>query len=398
MDELVSVDVQNFRSVSTLSVVLNELVVLVGENGGGKSSIIECFELLRKTTGPQFSQELERVHGGPRAMIRHGEASASLEAAIRLKPTGELCFYRIIFGGQPGWNSIVHSETLTLHPTTGEQVVLFDQAQGRPTGRARPGLVSLPDQSEELGLLLGRGNSLVDRVWRVLDGIEVHLGHEVTALWRQRERARASFSGAPSTSLRDPSPLAPAKRLAPGATNLASLFHALKNDTSPSEWDLTMRLVRLGLGANVEDVVVQVVSQMGSASVALRFSDGRNVPAAALSDGQLSFLAFVAMTRAPGERSVLLVDEPELHLHPGLVVRVFDLLDAAANRSPVLIATHSNDILDALEYPEKDLRVVALKDGKTTLSMLDPDFRDRWKARSISELRRSMGDAELVGR
>lgn len=396
MDRLLSVDIRNFRSIASLTVTVEGLQVLVGENGGGKSSILECFELLRRATAPQFTQELERVHGGARAMVRSGESVVTLEATIQLQPSRELVSYKISFGGQPGWGSALFFESLSL--LNDQPVLLIERALGHATGNAhRDPTLNAPDSQTETALPFSRANSIVDRVWRVLDGIEVHLGHEVTALWRQRERSRSGLSGASSTSLRDPSQLGPAKRLEHGATNLASLFHGLKNDTGPTDWDITRRLVRLGLGEEVDDVAVQVVADSGFATLALRYVDGRVVPAMALSDGQLAYLAFVAMTRAPAPRSVLLIDEPELHLHPGLAVRVLDLLDAAGSKSPVILSTHSNDILDALEHPEDEVRIVSQVEGKTLMNQLTPGFLERWKPRTLSELRRSIGDAELRG-
>lgn len=396
MDRLLSVEVRNFRSIETLTVPVEGLQVFIGENGGGKSSILECFELLRRTTAPQFTQELERIHGGARAMVRSGQSVATLEATIQLQPTGDLVSYKISFGGQPGWGSALFYESLTLH--TEQPRLLIERAQGRTSPNAlKDPTLNAPDSPIETALPFSRANSIVDRVWRVLDGIEVHLGHEVTALWRQRERSRSGVTGASSASLRDPSQLGPAKRLEHGATNLASLFHGLKNDARPADWDFTRRLVRLGLGEQVDDVAVQVVADSGFATLAVRYTDGRVVPAMALSDGQLAYLAFVGMTRSPAPRSVLLVDEPELHLHPGLAVRVLDLLDATANKSPVILATHSNDILDALEHPEDEVRIVSQIEGKTVLSSLSPGFVERWKPRTLSELRRSVGDAELRG-
>ncbi|MER2564327.1 MAG: AAA family ATPase [Myxococcaceae bacterium] len=396
MDRLLNVDIRNFRSIASLTVTVEGLQVLVGENGGGKSSILECFELLRRATAPQFTQELERVHGGARAMVRSGESVVTLEATIQLQPSRELVSYKISFGGQPGWGSALFFESLSL--LNDQPVLLIERALGHATGNAhRDPTLNAPDSQTETALPFSRANSIVDRVWRVLDGIEVHLGHEVTALWRQRERSRSGLSGASSASLRDPSQLGPAKRLEHGATNLASLFHGLKNDTGPTDWDITRRLVRLGLGEEVDDVAVQVVADSGFATLALRYVDGRVVPAMALSDGQLAYLAFVAMTRAPAPRSVLLIDEPELHLHPGLAVRVLDLLDAAGSKSPVILSTHSNDILDALEHPEDEVRIVSQVEGKTLMNQLTPGFLERWKPRTLSELRRSIGDAELRG-
>lgn len=398
MDRLRSIEIENFRSIEKLKFDVDALQVLIGENGGGKSSLIECFEILRRAAAPQFAQEIERVHGGTRALLRHGSGECKLTATVTLFDGAESADYSISFGGQAGWGIALRDEQLT-HTTSAGKRVLFKRSDGRAIIRPpdEAGL-QFPDGSNlELALPFVRTHAIAGRVWSVLESIEVHLGHEVGALWRQRERSRAGSSGSLSGTLREPSQLSPGRRLEHGATNLASVFHSLRNDASPAEWALTRKLVRLGLGDDVEDVAVQVVADSGYATLTVRYIDGRIVPAMALSDGQLAFLAFVAMTRTSAPRSVLLVDEPELHLHPGLAVRVLDLLDAAAARSPVIIATHSSDILDALERPESQVRIVSQIDGKTLSGRLSPGFLERWQPKTLSEIRRSIGDAELRG-
>jgi predicted ATPase len=77
-----------------------------------------------------------------------------------------------------------------------------------------------------------------------------------------------------------------------------------------------------------------------------------------LSDGQLAYLAFVALSQLPGERSILCFDEIELHMHPGLLVRVMALMEKVAEHTPVLLTTHSRRVLDELSQPANS--VVAL--------------------------------------
>ncbi|MBL8912996.1 MAG: AAA family ATPase, partial [Archangium sp.] len=74
MDRLLRVRIENFRSIRSLEIDLQQpMRVLIGENGGGKSSIIECFEILRRATEPAFFDQIDRIHGGPVAFQRHGE-------------------------------------------------------------------------------------------------------------------------------------------------------------------------------------------------------------------------------------------------------------------------------------------------------------------------------------
>ena len=68
------IDIEGFRVVDKLSLELRPLNVLIGENGSGKSTVLEAFELIRKAatmSGDQFISDLHNLHGGVR-MFRGG--------------------------------------------------------------------------------------------------------------------------------------------------------------------------------------------------------------------------------------------------------------------------------------------------------------------------------------
>ena len=74
------------------------------------------------------------------------------------------------------------------------------------------------------------------------------------------------------------------------------------------------------------------------------------------------------MVRVPKPPSLLVFDEPELHMHPSLLARVMDLFAEAAERHPVLITTHSDRVLDLLENPAESAVLCSLdRDGNTQL-------------------------------
>ena len=128
----------------------------------------------------------------------------------------------------------------------------------------------------------------------------------------------------------------------------------LRNELGDAHWRETLELVRLGLGDHVEDVLVRAGGDGGKISLRVKYrSQLQPVPTFALSDGTLAFLAWVALYRAPRPQpaALLAFDEPELHLHPHLLMRVLDLLESLSQTSPVLIATHSDRLLDGLSRP-----------------------------------------------
>lgn len=375
MDKLVGISIENFRSIKALELPLRPMRVLMGENGGGKSSILECFEIFRRASEPRFFDQLDRLHGGTANLQRQGTTAVHLRARILLDK--DEFVYSVSFGGQFGYSTRPQVESLGI--SGGPPI--FRVVQGNHPGH--PG--------NETILSTGLVNhEAVQRVRQVLSNIDVQLGFDVNALWKQRER-NINTQG---TGMREPAQLRGGRRLEGGGSNLASVIHSLRNDQGREEWERTLRIIKLGLGDHLEDVAVSVMDT-GYAALTLRYRDGRRVSAQGLSDGQLAFLCFVAAARASAEKSVLLIDEPELHLHPGLLVRVFDLLQETSDRVPVVLATHAGALLDAVESPEEDVSVVSLRDGETHVEQLSSEFLHRWKL-PLSQLRAEMGDRALV--
>ena len=117
----------------------------------------------------------------------------------------------------------------------------------------------------------------------------------------------------------------------------------------------------------------------------------RDVAASQLSQGQLSYLALVAVKHLGGTSGAVVFDEPELHLHPSLLVRAAWLLADIAEHRPVIVSTHADAFLDALEDPAKHVRVLTLDDQRrATVMRVDADQLEKWRKNysTLSELRR----------
>ena len=70
--------------------------------------------------------------------------------------------------------------------------------------------------------------------------------------------------------------------------------------------------------------------------------------ATSLSDGTLRFICLATLLLQPDLPTVLLLDEPELGLHPAAVALLADLLTAASERTQVLVATQSVTLINQL--------------------------------------------------
>jgi predicted ATPase len=95
-----------------------------------------------------------------------------------------------------------------------------------------------------------------------------------------------------------------------------------------------------------------------------------------LSDGTLRYICLAAVLLQPNPASTLIIDEPELGLHPFAIKLLASLLHEASLRAQLIVSTQSSLLLDELT-PEQVI-VVNQVDGETVLERQDPDRLSEW--------------------
>ena len=100
--------------------------------------------------------------------------------------------------------------------------------------------------------------------------------------------------------------------------------------------------------------------------------------AASLSDGSLRFIALATLLLQPESLrpSVILLDEPELGLHPYAITMLASLLKQAATQTQIILATQSPFLLDHFE--PGDVLVADRVNGRTQLTRLDTASLETW--------------------
>jgi len=98
--------------------------------------------------------------------------------------------------------------------------------------------------------------------------------------------------------------------------------------------------------------------------------------ASALSDGTLRFICLATLLLQPELPALVLLDEPELGLHPAAVTLLSELLSSAATRTQVIVATQSVTLVNQLR-PE-DVWTVDREDGQSVFRHLSEQDMSAW--------------------
>jgi len=104
-----------------------------------------------------------------------------------------------------------------------------------------------------------------------------------------------------------------------------------------------------------------------------------------LSDGSIRFICLATALLQPNPPSTIIIDEPELGLHPEAIRILGELIKDAAGRTQIIVATQSPLLLD--QFAIKDIIVVSRKDGQSIFERLkSSDFTEWLKDYSVGEL------------
>jgi predicted ATPase len=104
-----------------------------------------------------------------------------------------------------------------------------------------------------------------------------------------------------------------------------------------------------------------------------------------LSDGTLRFMCLATLLLQPDLPRLILLDEPELGLHPAAIQVLASLLRAASQRSQILLATQSVTLIN--QFDPEDVVVADRQDGGTTFTRLSSETFSNWLDEySIGEL------------
>lgn len=381
-DRITQIRIRGLRVIEDITLDLTGLTVLIGDNGAGKSTLLEALELLRLAAQPGYrwvSDVLIRHFGGIQSIIRYGASELSLGVTIESETEPKLEYELAV--AIVGNSASVVAEKLDLHLEPGAKeplhVLIRDVKRGTKvfdlqTRKLRPWWAGELDSQT---LAISAFGTLVQpafsRLLAALSNIEYHPAFDTRPLWQQRE---LDVRAGP----RWPSELSTAPSVARYGQNLPSCYQELRNRGGET-WERVLYRARIALGHDLRDFVLTPAGR-GTIELEAKFAGlPHNVPVHAMSEGQLSFLLLVAATELDVARPILVIDEPEVHLHPSLLVNALYMLESAASSCPVLLATHSDRLLDALEDPVKSVVLCEL-DEHRALRLLRPDQRklDLW--------------------
>ena len=371
MTALSAITIKGFRSIGSVEdLAIRPINVLIGANGSGKSNFLGVFKLLQAIRAGRLQDYVARAGGSDR--ILHFGSKVTRELVIRLTFGDQYPEYEVTL--DPVHGDWMRSSQTVRSWSQGElRPLQITSAAIGPASEADSGNTDSPHSARHAVFGTAAENSQprdLTAEWNMaVADIQDHLEH-----WRVYH----FFDTGANSPLKKHNDLHDNRFLRPDGANLAAFLYLLCKKYT-SEYDLIRRTVRL-VAPFFEDFRLEPLA-LNPDMIRLEWRHKRSdayFDASSLSDGTLRFIALATLLLQPEalRPSVILVDEPELGLHPYALELLASLVKQAAVKSRVILATESPILLD--HFDPEDVLVTALEEDQTTFRRLNSADLEVW--------------------
>lgn len=340
------ISVAGFKSIESVQKLpMKRVNVVIGANGSGKSNLVSVFSFLEAIRGGRLGKYVAMAGGADRVL--HFGAKATDELVIDVSFADSRNQYRI---------TLIPNESDRLVPL--HEVASFWDKQKYD----RPYDSVLSSSGTEAGISRDVRTGITSWIQSRLDRWRLYHFHDT----------------GPHSPFKKTCALHDNRFLRPDGSNLPAFLYLLQHK-HPESYDLIRRTIRLAMPffndfilrpmAVNEDVIRLEWQHTGTDSY---------FDASSLSDGTLRFMAMATLLLQPRQflPSVILMDEPELGLHPYATTLFCSLVKAASVRAQVIIATQSSLMLD--HFQPEDVLVAERRDGASMFTRLNTTKLEAW--------------------
>jgi predicted ATPase len=352
------ITIRGFKSIASLDkLALKPINLLIGPNGSGKSNFIGVFAFLHAIREGRLRDYVTKAGGAEKLLHFGSKTTKSIH--VHLSFENEVNQYELELSPTADDGVYPSSETVffwdkALHPRKPWDESLSPREHDREAGISDPSLKKTP------GWVRAR-----------LGGWRLYHVHDTSSSSPMRKTAKVDDNDF----------------LKPDGSNLASFLYYLREREGTS-YSLIRRTVQR-VAPFFDDFRLEPL-RLKPDDIKLEWrhkNSDQYFDGSSLSDGTLRFIALATLF-LQGEKhlpSVVLVDEPELGLHPYAIEMLASLIRHASKSTQVIVSTQSSLLLD--HFDPEDVLVANRAGSATQITRLEPEILSEWlKDYSLGQL------------
>lgn len=348
-----NINIKGFKSIDSegQNIPIGDINILLGANGVGKSNLISFFEMLKAITSGKF-QNYIRINGGADNLLHYGaKKTKKIDFSIHFEENNHQREYitsltntveNSLFIENEFFNRINEADVFTSSNTVETGIIEMIRAQ-------RSGYINvLPDFS----------------------------------LYQFNDTSRES-------KIRNPVYIEDSKVLHSDGGNLAAFLYVMNNSTdSEKYYQRIVKYIRMAM-PQFHDFELSP-SALNENNIMLNWYDKDSdylFGPHQISDGSLRFMALATLLLQPPKSlpSLIVLDEPELGLHPSAISLLAGMVKTASQNCQVILATQSTTLIN--EFEAENIIIVEREGEKSVFKNLNITELEDWLQRySLSEI------------
>lgn len=337
--KLDKISVKGYKSIKNLeNFTFSNLNILIGANGAGKSNLISLFKMLAALADGNLQLYIKE-NGGPDTILHGGrKRTKRLEAEFYFGRNG----YRISFLTTQDNHLIFLSEHTWFDGDYAEQTKLLG------SGHEEAKIVSTP-------------TSVSEYILPALKSWRVYHFHDTSA----------------EASVKQLHPSNQNIKLKSDAGNLAAYIAHLYTGF-PKAYQRIVDTIRLVAPFFNDFVIREPLPQIIELEWTEQGDPDSPYRAHALSDGTLRFICLTVLLLQPTHLlpDTIIIDEPELGLHPYAINLLADMIQEVSETKQVIISTQSVELLN--HFSARDVVIVQRHQGASIFERLDEEDLSEW--------------------
>ena len=344
MRALEKLTIKNFKSIREQTLALGSLNVFIGGNGSGKSNFIETFKFLREIVHQNLAGYVAQKGGADHLLFFGRKKSPEMSMFLEFGEGKISNAYKVTMKGTDEDSLIIGEETAYYHEK---------DRYKKPYDR-NISFMSKESKLKQVDHICAR------QVIGDLESYRVYHFHDTSD----------------TAAVKGMCDVEDNRFLRPQAENLAAFLYWLQ-EKKPDYL------------ATIQDTIRQIApffesfnlapSRLNEAKIRLEWREKGNdsyFNGSSISDGTLRFICLTTLLLQPRLPTVVLLDEPELGLHPAAVALLADLLSSASTRTQVMVATQSVTLVN--QFDPNHVWTVERKDGESVFRNLSGEDMSTW--------------------
>ncbi len=340
-----SLRVRNYRGLRRVALSdLTPLTVLLGPNGSGKSTVFDVFTFLSECLTDGIRRAWDRRGRFRELRTRGSEGPVVVELKYREQPKTPLITYHLEIDEERGRPVVSHEFLQWRRGQHGRPFRFMEYRRG-------DGEVITGESPEEHDVrmprrLAGPDVLAVSTLGMLAENPRVIAFRNFVTGWHLSYLSADAARGTPEAGGQE--------RLSPTGDNLANVIQYL-GEEHPERLEEIFTVLR----RRVPRIEAVRAESLADGRLLLRIKDApfaTPVLSRFASDGTLKMLAYLTLLHDPAPPTLIGIEEPENFLHPRILPELAEECRAAAERTQLLISTHSPFFVDMLRSAE--LRVL----------------------------------------